>query len=110
MQADSIPLCLTLIFVIVIFSYPFFPLFPCSYHKLMVTEYQSKQEKFQAAKQWAADEWKSVREMERVMDVELFLGIQDRWAENSPHCLVILYEMFRHVAAKGQKEAECIVH
>ena len=43
------------------------------------------------------------------MDVELFLGIQDRWAEDSPHHLVILYEMFRHAATKGQKEAECIV-
>ena len=43
------------------------------------------------------------------MDVELFLGIQDRWAEDSPHCLVILYKMFRHVAAKGWKEAEWIV-
>ena len=76
----------------------------------MVTEYKSKWEKFQASKQQAADEWKSVRQMERVMDVELFLGIQDRWAEDSPHCLVILYKMFRHVAAKGQKEVESIIH
>ena len=109
MQVDSIASCLTLIFVIVIFSYPFVPLFPSSYHKLMVAEYQSKREKFQAAKQQATDEWKSMREMERVMDVELFLGIQDRWAEDSPHHLFILNEMFRHVAAKGWKEAECIV-
>ena len=43
------------------------------------------------------------------MDVELFLGLQDRWAEDSPHHLVILYEMFRHVAADGQKEAEWII-
>ena len=43
------------------------------------------------------------------MEVELFLGIQDRWAEDSPHCLAILYEMFRHAAAKGQKEVECII-
>ena len=42
--------------------------------------------------------------------MELFLGIQDQWAEDSPHHLVILYEMFRHVAAEGQKEAEHIVH
>ena len=49
-------------------------------------EYKSKWEKFQAAKWQATDEQKSVREMERVMDVELFLGIQDRWAEDSPHC------------------------
>ena len=40
------------------------------------------------------------------MDVEVFLGIQDNWAEDSPHCLVILYEMFRHATVEGQKEAE----
>ena len=50
-----------------------------------------------------------MREMERVKDVELFLGLQERWAEDSPHCLVILYEMFRHVAAEGWKEAEQII-
>ena len=44
------------------------------------------------------------------MDVELFLGIQDRWAEDSPHCVVILHKMFRHTATKGQKEAEQIIH
>ena len=43
------------------------------------------------------------------MDVELFLGLQDQWAEDSPHCLVILYEMFRHVAVEGQKEAKWII-
>ena len=43
------------------------------------------------------------------MDVELFLGIQDQWAEDSPHCLVILYEIIRHAAAKGWKEAEWII-
>ena len=74
----------------------------------MVAEYKSKQEKFQAAKWWAADEWRLVREMERVMDVELFLRIQDQWAEDSPHHVVILHEMFQHVATKGWKEVEQI--
>ena len=75
----------------------------------MVAEYKSKQEKFQAAKWGATDEQKLVREMERLMDMELFLGLQDRWMEDSPHCLVTLYKMFRHAAAEGQKEAEWIV-
>ena len=61
------------------------------------------------AKWKATDEWKLVREMERIMDVELFLGLQDQWVEDSPHCLVILHEMFRHVAVEGQKEAEQII-
>ena len=41
--------------------------------------------------------------------MELFLGLQDDWAEDSPHYLVILYEMFQHAAIEGQKEAEQIV-
>ena len=72
----------------------------------MVVRYHNKWQKFQVAKQQSTDEQKLVREVERVMDVELFLAIQDNWAEDSPHCLVILYEMFRHAAIEGQKEAE----
>ena len=75
----------------------------------MVAEYKSKREKFQATKGWAPDEQKPVREMERIMDVELFLGIQDQWAEDSPHHVVILHKMFQHAATKGQKEAEWVI-
>ena len=75
----------------------------------MVAEYKSKREKFQATKRQATDERRPVREMERIMDVELFLGIQNQWAEDSPHCIVILHKMFQHAATKGQKEAEQIV-
>ena len=74
----------------------------------MIVEYKSKREKFQAAKRWAADEQRPVREMERIRDVELFLRIQHRWAEDSPHHVVILHKMFQHVATEGQ-EAEWIV-
>ena len=49
-------------------------------------------------------------ELERAMDVDLFLELQNKWAEDSPHYLVILHEMFQHVAFVGQKEAEQIVH
>ena len=42
----------------------------------MVERYICKREKFQAAKWQAASEWRLVQEMERIMDVELFLGIQ----------------------------------
>ena len=76
----------------------------------MVARYHNKQEKFQVAKWQSADEQKPVWEMERVMDVQLFLGIQDNWAEDSPHHLVVLYEMFRHAAIEGWKEAERIIH
>ena len=106
---DSVASCLALIFVMVIFSYLFISLLPHSYHKLMVVKYKSKQEKFQAAKWQVTEEWKSVREMERIMDVELFLRTQDQWVEDSPHCMVILHKMFRHVATEGQKEVEWVV-
>ena len=75
----------------------------------MVAEYKNKREKFQATKWQAANEWRPVREMERIMDVELFLRIQDQWAEDSPHHVVILHEMFQHVATEGWKEVEWIV-
>ena len=88
------------------YGYSFVSLLNCSYHRLMVARYCNKQEKFQVAKWQSIDEWKPVQEMERVMDVELFLEIQNKWAEDSPHCLVILYEMFQHAAIEGQKEVE----
>ena len=43
------------------------------------------------------------------MDVELFLEGQTKWEEDSPHQLVMLYEMFRHATDKGQKEEEWTV-
>ena len=44
------------------------------------------------------------------MDVELFLELQKDRAEDSPHCLVLLYEMFWYAAIEGWKEAEQIIH
>ena len=45
-------------------------------------------------------------EMERAVDVDLFLEAQEPWAKDSPHRLIILHEMFLHAAYEGQKEAE----
>ena len=44
-----------------------------------------------------------------MMDIELFLEGQTKCEEDSPHQLVMLYEMFRHAADEGQKEAEQMV-
>ena len=41
--------------------------------------------------------------------MDLFLEMQDKWAKDSPHCLVILHQMFCHAASEGWKEAERIV-
>ena len=75
----------------------------------MVRKYGSKKEKFQVTKRQAADEGRLVWEMERVMDVELFLEGQTRWEEDSSHCLAMMHEMFQHAAAEGHKEVEWIV-
>ena len=61
-------------------------------------------------KKRSAKEHRPVREMEWAMDVELFLDLQSSWPEDSPHCLMILYEMFRHAANEGQKEAGRTIH
>ena len=72
----------------------------------MVARYQNKREKFQVAKWQSAEQQRPVCELERAMDIDLFLDAQNQWAEDSPHCLVILYEMFQHAAIEGQKEVE----
>ena len=88
------------------FGYLDISLFSYSYHKLLVAKYRSKWEKSQEAKQRSAVEWRPIHELERVMDVDLFLEAQVNWPEDSPHCLVILHEMFLHAASEGWKEAE----
>ena len=64
----------------------------------MTRKYGSKRDKAIAAKGWAAKEGLSIWEAERVMDVELFIEGQAKWGADSPHCLMMLYEMFHHAA------------
>ena len=75
----------------------------------MVAKYHNKRGKLQEAKQRSTEEQRPVCKLERVMDVDLFLKAQSKWAEDSPHCLVILHEMFLHAASEGQKEAEQVI-
>ena len=90
-------------------TYLIVSLSPCSYHRLLVAKYGCKREKSQAAKQRSTEEWRPMCEMERVMDVDLFLGAQDQWTKDSPHCLTILHEMFLHATFEGQKEVERVI-
>ena len=76
----------------------------------MVVKYHSKWDKSQEAKWRSAVGQRPVHELERAMDVDLFLEMQGKWPEDSPHCLVILHEMFHHAALEGWKEVEQIVH
>ena len=75
----------------------------------MVETYKSKRGKAVAAKGWATQEGQSVQQTERIMNVELFLEGQTKWEEDSPHQLVMLYEMFMHAANEEWKEAEFMV-
>ena len=88
------------------YSFLFVSLLPHSYHWLMVSQYVSKWEKFQMAKKRSTEEHRPVWEQEWAMDVELFLDLQSSWPEDSPHHLMIPYEMFWHAANEGQKEVE----
>ena len=54
----------------------------------------------------ATEECRPMCEMERAMDVDLFLGAQDQWAKDSPHSLTILHKMFQHATFEGRKEVE----
>ena len=80
--------------------------FPYSYHKLLVAKYGCKREKSQEAKRRSAEEQKPMHEMEKALDVDLFLEAQGQWAKDSPHHLVILHKMFLHATSEGWKEAE----
>ena len=83
--------------------------FPYSYHKLLVAKYGCKREKSQEAKRRSAEEQRPICEMERAVDVDLFLEAQEQWAKDSPHHHIILHEMFLHAASEGQKEVEWVV-
>ena len=72
-------------------------------------KYGSKRDKALAAKGQAAKEGLSVWEAERVMDIELFLEGHVKWEADSPHCLMMLYEMLCHATDQGWKEVEQMV-
>ena len=80
-----------------------------SYHDLMVAKYGCKREKSRQAKRRSAEERKPMWEMERAVDIDLFLEAQKQWAKDSPHRLVILHEMFLHATSEGRKEVEQVV-
>ena len=69
----------------------------------------ASREKLQEAKRRSAEEQRPMHKMERAMDMDLFLGAQDQWAKDSPHCLTILHKMFLHAAFEGQKVVEQVV-
>ena len=93
---------IALLFVVTIYLFYFL----YSYHKLLVAKYGCKREKSQETKQRSAEKWRPMHEMERAVDVDLFLEAQEPWAKDSPHHLVIFHKMFLHAVSEGQKEVE----
>ena len=67
----------------------------------MTRQYGSKRDKALATKGQAAKEGLLVQEAKRVMDVELFLEGQAKWEADSPHHLMMLYEMFHYTTDEG---------
>ena len=47
--------------------------------------------------------------MEHHMDVDMFLDMYTGWEVGSPHCPIILHEMFQYNMEQGQKEAEWMI-
>ena len=67
-------------------------------------------EKSHVAHHWAEEEGLSIREVERVIESEMFLDEYPWWELGTPHWTVIPHEMFLHAAEQGWKEAECMCH
>ena len=84
-------------------------MFPFSYHRLLELWYGDKQNKSLTAKEWANAEGLSMRKMEHHMDIDMFLDRYVRWEVGSPHCSVILHEMFLYAMEQGWKEAEWMI-
>ena len=94
-----------------------------SYTALLILTYGDRMEKtweachmaeqeglsYREAKRRSAEEWRPMHEMERAVDVDLFLEAQPPWAKDSPQCLIIFHEMLLHAASEGQKEAKRVV-
>ena len=67
-------------------------------------------EKSHVACHRAEEEGLSIREVERVIESEMFLDKYPQWELGTPHQTVILHKMFLHAAERGWKEAECMCH
>ena len=87
--------------------YPYYCSLP-SYLTLLELQYGNHVQRNQVAWEKAEEAGISVQELERWVDLELFLDEYPQWGLGTPHQLVVLHEMFLHTAKWGQKEAECI--
>ena len=61
-------------------------------------------------KKLAKEEGIFVREAERQLDADTFLDKYLRWEPHGCHCLFLIYQIFAHAVATGQKEYNQAVH
>ena len=85
-------------------------IYPPSYSMLLTLKYGGQMERVWVVRECAEETGMSYRELERVIDLELFLDKYPRWGLGTPHQSVVLHEMFLHTTGWGQKEAECMCH
>ena len=64
----------------------------------MTLRYGDRMEKSWVTCHHAEEEGLSIREVERVIESEMFLDEYPRWELGTPHQTVILHEMFLHAA------------
>ena len=87
--------------------YPYYYYLP-SYLTLLELHYKNCIQRSQVAQERARETGISIQELERQVDLELFLDEYHWWGLATLHQSVVLHEMFLHAVEQGQKEAECM--
>ena len=72
--------------------------------------YGDRMEKSCVACHRVEEEGLSIREVERVVESEMFLDEYPPWELGTPHQTVTLHEMFFHAMEQGRKEVEHMCH
>ena len=67
-----------------------------SYLALLTLRYGDRMEKSWVTHHQVEEEGLSIREVERVIESEMFLDEYPQWELGTPHQTVILHEMFHH--------------
>ena len=75
-----------------------YPYYLPSYSTLLELHYGNHMQRGQVAWKRAGETGISIQELERQVDLELFLDEYPQWGLGTPHQLVVLHKMFLHAA------------
>ena len=89
--------------------YPYYYYLP-SYSTLLELYYGNCIWRSWVAQERAGETGISIRELERQVDLELFLDEYPQWGLGTSHQSVVLHTMFLHAMEWGWKETECMFH